>query len=224
LSSIKGFATYFKERYREAPEDLQIAELMIGEVERVDRVIGQLLDFARPVRIRTQVVSVPALLGDSVKLFEARAAEQDIQIRLAVDEGLCQADLDEDRIRQVLLNLYLNAADAMGRGGVIVVTAGPVEGRGGIQIRVADTGAGIAEADQAHVFDPYFTTKPSGTGLGLAIVHNIMEAHGGEIRIESQPGRGTTVVLFFPERAVDGSGEAGTEVRRPMSEVRKKYD
>ena len=215
LSSIKGFATYFKERYREAPEDLQIAELMIGEVERVDRVIGQLLDFARPVRIRTQVVSVPALLGDSVKLFEARAAEQDIQIRLAVDEGLCQADLDEDRIRQVLLNLYLNAADAMGRGGVIVVTAGPVEGRGGIQIRVADTGAGIAEADQAHVFDPYFTTKPSGTGLGLAIVHNIMEAHGGEIRIESQPGRGTTVVLFFPERAVEG-GKAGYKGDSPQ--------
>jgi two-component system sensor histidine kinase HydH len=208
LSSIKGFATYFKERYREAPEDLQIAELMIGEVERVDRVIGQLLDFARPVRIRPQTVSVPALLGDSVKLFEARAAEQDIRIRLAVDEGLCQAELDEDRIRQVLLNLYLNAADAMGRGGVITVTAGPVEGRGGIQIRVADTGAGIAEADQAHVFDPYFTTKSSGTGLGLAIVHNIIEAHGGEIRIESQAGRGTTVVLFFPERAEEG-GKAG---------------
>ncbi len=204
LSSIKGFATYFKERYRDVGEDLQIADLMIGEVERVDRVIGQLLDFARPVRIRMAKTSLPGLLADSLKLVEARAAERDIQIRLRVHEAIGDVALDEDRIRQVLLNLYLNAVDAMGRGGELTVSADPAEDRGGIEIRVVDTGAGIAESDIGHVFDPYFTTKSSGTGLGLAIVHNIMEAHGGEIRIESRPGRGTVVILFLPAKAEEG--------------------
>jgi two-component system sensor histidine kinase HydH len=204
LSSIKGFATYFKERYRDVGEDLQIADLMIGEVERVDRVIGQLLDFARPVRIRMAKTSLPGLLADSLKLVEARAAERDIQIRLRVHEAIGDVALDEDRIRQVLLNLYLNAVDAMGRGGELTVSADPAEDRGGIEIRVVDTGAGIAESDIGHVFDPYFTTKSSGTGLGLAIVHNIMEAHSGEIRIESRPGRGTVVILSLPAKAEEG--------------------
>jgi len=199
LSSIKGFATYFKERYREVAEDLHIADLMIGEVERVDRVIGQLLDFARPVRIQPAMVGISELLADSLKLIESRAAQDGIEIQLRVDERIEAAVLDEDRVRQVLLNLYLNAFDAMVPGGKLTVSAESAQ-EGGVEFRVADTGAGIAEADLAHVFDPYFTTKSSGTGLGLAIVHNIMEAHGGEIRIESRPGRGTVVILAFPER------------------------
>jgi two-component system sensor histidine kinase HydH len=208
LSSIKGFATYFKERYRDVGEDLQIADLMIGEVERVDRVIGQLLDFARPVRIRIAATSLPALLADSLKLIEARAAEQEIRIRLRVHDAIGIVALDQDRIRQVLLNLYLNAVDAIGRGGELSVSAGAAEDRGGVEIRVCDTGAGIAAADLAHVFDPYFTTKASGTGLGLAIVHNIMEAHGGEIRIESRPGEGTVVILYLPTADASGAGPA----------------
>lgn len=206
LSSIKGFATYFKERYREVAEDLHIADLMIGEVERVDRVIGQLLDFARPVRIRPARVGISELLADSLKLIESRAEERGVKTRKQVDDRIETGVMDEDRVRQVLLNLYLNAVDAMGPGGELTVFAAPDKG-GGVEIRVADTGAGIAEDDLAHVFDPYFTTKSSGTGLGLAIVHNIMEAHGGEIRIESRPGRGTVVILVFPERAEAGSSE-----------------
>lgn len=199
LSSIKGFATYFKERYRQVAEDLHIAELMIGEVERVDRVIGQLLDFARPVRIQPSMVSISGLLADSLKLIESRTQEQGIRTRMRVDERIESGVMDEDRVRQVLLNLYLNAVDAMGSGGELTVSAEPTH-EGGIEIRVADTGAGIDEADLAHVFDPYFTTKSSGTGLGLAIVTNIMEAHGGKIRIESRPGTGTVVILSFPEQ------------------------
>jgi two-component system sensor histidine kinase HydH len=199
LSSIKGFATYFKERYRQVAEDLHIAELMIGEVERVDRVIGQLLDFARPVRIQPSIVAISGLLADSLMLIESRTQEQGIRTRMRVDERIESGVMDEDRVRQVLLNLYLNAVDAMGSGGELTVSAEPTH-EGGIEIRVADTGAGIAEADLAHVFDPYFTTKSSGTGLGLAIVNNIMEAHGGKIRIDSRPGTGTVVILSFPDQ------------------------
>jgi two-component system sensor histidine kinase HydH len=144
-------------------------------------------------------VGISGLLADSLKLIESRAAQDGIEIRMRVDERIEAAILDEDRVRQVLLNLYLNAVDAMGPGGKLTVSAESAK-EGGVEFRVADTGAGIAEADLAHVFDPYFTTKSSGTGLGLAIVHNIMEAHGGEIRIESRPGRGTVVILVFPER------------------------
>jgi two-component system sensor histidine kinase HydH len=107
--------------------------------------------------------------------------------------------MDTDRMNQVLLNLYLNALEAMGPGGTLSVDLSRIEDGRGIRIVVKDTGAGIRQEDLDHVFDPYFTTRPSGTGLGLAIVHKIMESHRGEVRVESEPGRGTTVTLILPD-------------------------
>ena len=108
--------------------------------------------------------------------------------------------VDPDRINQVLLNLYLNAIESMSAGGQLSVKAG-VEGNGkSIEIQVSDTGCGIDQDDLTKIFDPYFTTKTSGTGLGLAIAHNIVEAMGGTIGVDSQIGRGTTFRLILPIR------------------------
>jgi len=170
LSSIKGFATYFKERYRDNPEDQQTANIMIQEVERLNRVIGQLLEFARPISIEKRLTDVPELIRQSLKLVEGDALQKQIQIEVTGTFEVSKIDVDPDKIKQILLNLYLNALEAMGEGGVLSVNIGE-DTSGRIEITVSDTGMGIKKEELPHVFDPYFTTKPSGTGLGLAIVH-----------------------------------------------------
>jgi two-component system sensor histidine kinase HydH len=198
LSSIKGFATYFKERYYDVPENQQISNLMIQEVDRLNRVVGQLHEFARPITVSKKSIPIKAYLKDSLKLIERQASEANISIRTDFDSEIDEVLIDPDRINQVLLNIYLNAIDSMNNGGNLMVMLSKNPKKNGIEIKVADTGTGISEGDLSHIFDPYFTTKASGTGLGLAIVHNIMEAHGGEIAIESRLGQGTGVTIFLP--------------------------
>ncbi|MBW2669800.1 MAG: PAS domain-containing sensor histidine kinase, partial [Deltaproteobacteria bacterium] len=198
LSSIKGFATYFKERYHDVPENQQISNLMIQEVDRLNRVVGQLHEFSRPIKISRKSIPIEAFLKNSLKLIERQASEAKIDIKTRFDPEIDTAFFDSDRINQVLLNLYLNAIESMGNEGTVTVTLEKNMKKDGIEIRVSDTGTGISENDLAHIFDPYFTTKASGTGLGLAIVHNIVEAHGGEIKVKSRLGQGTTAIILLP--------------------------
>ncbi len=198
LSSIKGFATYFKERYRERPEDQQAAGIMIQEVDRLNRVISQLLDFARPIKVVPKAAAVPQLIADSLKLVEARAQEKGIRIETNIGPRLRTAFLDPDGVKQVLLNLYLNAIDALEAGGSLLVSAAAQDQGRWVVFKVSDTGHGISKENQAQVFDPYYTTKSTGTGLGLAIAHNIVDAHGGRIEVDSAPGAGTTMTVRIP--------------------------
>jgi len=131
-------------------------------------------------------------------LIERQASEANISIKTDFDSDIDEILIDPDRINQVLLNLYLNAIDSMNNGGSLTVMLAKNPKKNGIEIKVSDTGTGITEDNLSHIFDPYFTTKASGTGLGLAIVHNILEAHGGEIAIESRLGQGTGVTIFLP--------------------------
>ena len=198
LSSIKGFATYFKERYREKPEDQQVAGIMIQEVDRLNRVIGQLLDFARPIKVVAKAVALPQLVTDSLKLVEVQAKEKAIGIETIIAPQLRTVFLDPDRVKQVLLNLYLNALDAMEAGGRLSVSAAAEDHDRWIVFKVSDTGHGIPKENQSQIFDPYYTTKSTGTGLGLAIAHNIVDAHGGRIEVDSAAGEGTTVTVRIP--------------------------
>jgi len=199
LSSIKGFATYFRDRYRDVPEDHKTAEVMIAEVERLNRVIGQLLEFARPMTVQKRPTSLQSLIQHSLKTIERDARARGIDIRTTFSDSDRDVEVDPDRMNQVFLNLYLNAIEAMEDGGTLSVAISREEHpKGRIKITVSDTGMGISRADLDHIFDPYFTTKQSGTGLGLAIVHKIMESHGGEVKVASEPGKGTAVSLFLP--------------------------
>lgn len=206
LSSIKGFATYFKERLRDAPEDQDTAKILIQEVERLDRVIGQLLEFARPSQLTTAPVAVSDLIQRSLRLIEGDARARGVRLKSIIPETLPDINVDADRISQVLLNLYLNAIQAMEEGGTMTVAVSRDETREVTKIGVRDDGPGIPAGDRERIFDPYFTTKPDGTGLGLAIVHKIIEAHGGEIDIQSSPGRGTKVIVVLPDRPEEGEG------------------
>jgi len=198
LSSIKGFATYFKERYRENKDDQQTANIMIQEVERLNRVVGQLLEFAKPITISKRATSVDAVIKDSVQLIERQSTEKNIKIETTFSSVVKKIQVDRDRINQVLLNLYLNGIESMQDRGTLNVALSMNKERKWVIIKVTDNGTGIRKEDIAHIFDPYFTTKPSGTGLGLAIVHNIIDAHDGKMEVESSQGKGTTVTLFLP--------------------------
>ncbi len=199
LSSIKGFATYFKERYRDVPEDQKTADIMIREVERLNRVISQLLEFARPMNVVLRQASVKDTILHSIEMVKHQADAKEIEI---VSDSLSNvpfmASFDQDKITQVLLNVYLNALEAMDNGGVLEVRAEQDELNSNIVIHVSDTGQGIPKQDMGRVFDPYFTTKQSGTGLGLAIVHKIMEAHAGQVKISSTESLGTSVSIILP--------------------------
>jgi len=198
LSSIKGFATYFKERYPDRQDDQQTADIMIQEVDRLNRVVGQLLEFAKPVPVKPKPVSLQALLDDSIKLITDQAAEKGISIKTQNNTQVDEVRIDPDRISQVLLNLYLNAIDSMESGGKLNVEISWDGQRRNVVIQVSDTGRGISRENLSKIFEPYFTTKTTGTGLGLAIAHNIIDAMGGKITVESDRQVGTTFTVALP--------------------------
>jgi two-component system sensor histidine kinase HydH len=205
LSSIKGFATYFKERYRDNPADAETADIMVQEVERLNRVITQLLDFARPVALEKKPTELLPLIKQTLKMISGQAEEKNIAIRS--DLADCPTVMiDADKMTQVFFNLFLNALEVMAPGGVLQVNVQPVEANA-VNITISDSGPGIEVKHLAHIFDPYFTTRPSGTGLGLSIVHKIIEAHDGEIRVESTPGAGATFRILLPVAEKGGSHE-----------------
>ncbi len=184
LSSIKGFATYFQERYRENAQDAKVASILIQEVDRLNRVVSQLLEFSRPISVLPRPVRLSRLIGDAVKLIEPQAREKAVTVQTDLPAGAEEVRLDPDRLSQVLLNLLLNALEAMAPGGLLTVSAGETADGRRLAIRVSDTGGGIRPEDLSHVFEPYFTTKPSGTG--------------GDIGVVSRPGAGTTFTLRLP--------------------------
>ncbi|NLX51695.1 MAG: hypothetical protein GXY72_06315 [Deltaproteobacteria bacterium] len=195
LSSIKGFAVYFKQRLAGNAEDEETAEIMIAETDRLNRVISQLIEFARPLQLKKERTLLADLARQTVRLVEADAKKQAVAVDVRVREPLPDPEIDPDKIKQVLLNLLLNALAAMPGGGRLSVQLAAQDGF--LDVAVSDTGEGIREEDLPRIYDPYFTSKPAGTGLGLAVAQKIMDAHGAKILVESTRGAGTTVTLRF---------------------------
>lgn len=196
LSSIKGLATYLAGKFGPESEDRDAARVMVQEVDRLNRVISELLEFARPSDITPRAMDVGELLQHSLQLIQQDAAAKEVQIQLNVQDGLCRALIDPDRLSQCLLNLYLNAIQAMPDGGRLTIGC-TRESSGNIKLEIGDTGKGISEKHLAEIFNPYFTTKPTGTGLGLAIVHKIVDGHGGRVAVQSGED-GTRFTIYLP--------------------------
>lgn len=197
LSSIKGFATYFKERYKERAEDQEIASIMIQETDRLNRVVSQLLEFARPAKPAPREIDLRSFISETIFILERQPKAKSINVEADVSAFPQTASFDSDMMRQVLLNLYLNSIESMEEDGTLTVRAIREDNR--LVIKVIDNGCGIKEEDIGQIFDPYFTTKSTGTGLGLAITNSIVESHGGEIKILSSPGKGTEVSVILPQ-------------------------
>ena len=197
LSSIKGIASYYKDKFADGSEDKEMAGVMIEEVDRLSRVISELLEFARPASLQLKSAQVNQLIEHSARLVQQEATAKNVRLQLNLAADAVEARVDPDRLTQCLLNLYLNALQAMNNGGQLIVTSS-FRGSDRVAIEIKDNGSGIAADDLSKIFDPYFTTKPKGTGLGLAIVHKIIEAHQGQINVRSAPGQGTVVSLVLP--------------------------
>ncbi len=197
LSSIKALATFFAGQFDDGSESNEAAKVMVQEVDRLNRVITELLEFSRPTDLKKQTCDIGSLISRSVQLVQQEASDQKVAIDVSIAESICQAWIDPDRLIQCFLNLYLNAIQAMPDGGTITITAAQKRDRH-IIIGVGDTGSGISTDRLSKIFDPYFTTKNKGTGLGLAVVHKIIEAHQGRIEVKSNLPRGTQFDLILP--------------------------
>jgi len=196
LSSIKGFAVYFKERLSGNKEDEETADIMIAETERLNRVISQLIEFARPLELKKEKVKFIELVQHTIKLIASDTQKNKISAEIAAAADLPEVEVDPDKIKQVLLNIFLNSLAALKEGGKLTIEL--LRKVDNLTIIISDNGAGIEKMDLPKIYDPYFTSKPAGTGLGLAVVQKIMEAHGGRIDVKSTIGEGTKVFLYFP--------------------------
>ena len=198
LSSIKGYACYFGQRFPEGSDDRKAAEIVVAEVDRLNRVITDLIGLARPSDVQLACARPDDLMAHVHKLIQHEAAARGATVALRLPPRLPSAMLDVDRMGQALLNLCLNGLDSMQHAGQgeATLTLAVSAGRR-LCFMVADTGPGIAEEDLPHIFDPYFTTKSQGTGLGLAMVHKIVEAHQGHIDVTRNNGR-TIFHIWLP--------------------------
>ncbi|BCA56170.1 putative Sensor histidine kinase [Nitrospira sp. KM1] len=176
-------------------------ELILKETRRLDRIVNQIIDYARPREVAPALFNLAELIQESLKLLEGSIVAKRIAVHsgMVADPALMHAD--RDQLKQVLLNLIQNAVDALDHDGTITMTVGESirNTETGIGVTVTDSGHGIRPEELPHVFEPFFTSgKHKGTGLGLAICRNIIEAHGGDIRLVSEVGRGTSASIWIP--------------------------
>jgi two-component system sensor histidine kinase HydH len=200
LSSIRGFAQYFMNRLKGHEEEQGYASIMVKEVDRLNRVVTDLLDFSRPKEPHRELQPLQNILSHSVKLLGPELRKKGVQVEEEYEPDLPPALVDRDQLSQAFLNLLLNSLESIEGGGKIRITLKKGDNQHGIKVAVADTGRGISPEDLGRVFEPFFSTKRGGTGLGLAIVHQIVESHGGEVEVESTEGTGTTFRITLPTR------------------------
>ncbi|MBI1921763.1 MAG: sensor histidine kinase [Geobacter sp.] len=202
LGSIRGTAEILKEDFPTGSKKFEFLEILLKETDRLNRVVEEFLHFARPVPPPLGTCDLAAELAAMVKLLENDALAYNVRIDIHAAEIVPEVTGDCERLRQVFLNLMLNAIQSMPHGGSLEIAPRllPPQGeRGGkVEIRFSDTGGGIASDDLPHVFEPFFTTKSGGTGLGLAVTQKIVESHGGSISVESELGKGTTFRVRLP--------------------------
>lgn len=187
LSSIKGYATYFRQRFPEGSEDREAASVMVKEVERLNRVITDLLGLSRPDAVDLKPVSLEYVVEHVMRLLRRDAAERNVAVIPRLARNLAPIMGDMERLSQALLNICINAMEAMPKeGGKLEIAIG--RGKNKLCLMTRDNGKGIPPENMGRIFEPYFTTKSSGTGLGLAMVHKIIRAHKGEIEVVSRKG------------------------------------
>jgi signal transduction histidine kinase len=222
LAGIGTSAQILKRRIESGDPRGQFADLILEEVSRLDRIVESLLQFARPTTPRLSRHSILPSLDKALTLVHELAVRQDVDLKVERADSVPELFIDHDQILQVLLNVLMNALQALAKGGEITVAVAPARKRaaerGGlgrratdrlqprrqtplldvVEVRIRDNGPGIPSAVLARVFDPFFTTRTQGTGLGLSICQSIVREHGGTISIESVVGQGTTVVIDLP--------------------------
>lgn len=173
-------------------------DIIASEIRRLDDVVQGFLKFARPEELALQPVSTAELVHDVLKMIEPEAHAANVMLETDCAPGVPAVEADASILRQALVNLAKNAIQAMPDGGRLTATCAPTKD-GRVEIRVADSGVGIAPENLAKIFDLYFTTKQQGTGIGLSLVYRTIQLHNGDIDVESTPGVGTTFIIKLPQ-------------------------
>jgi two-component system sensor histidine kinase PilS (NtrC family) len=200
LASLRGSIQMLQGELDLKDDNKHLMDIVLRETDRLNTIITEFLDYARPRSNLRERTDIGALLNETIALFKNSSNfRSGIEIRCDLAPRLAVTG-DSQRLRQVFWNLLINAAQAIRDGGAIGVSAAPDSDdlSDDIVIRISDTGTGIAKEHLENIFDPFFTTKTDGTGLGLAIVYRIMEDHGGSIDVKSEQGKGTIVTLRLP--------------------------
>ena len=167
-----------------------------AEVNRLDSIVGQFLRAIRPTRPQMQPENINAIVEEAVRFLAPEIKDRDIVVEQELRADLPVLDLDRDQMKQAFYNVIKNSFEAMKSRGILRIRTDMDESY--VMISFTDTGGGISAENLSHVFEPYFTTKPSGTGLGLLIVRRIVREHGGELSIESSEGKGLTLTIRLP--------------------------
>jgi signal transduction histidine kinase len=209
LGSIKGAAQVLQPIGQSTDDSptKEFLEIIVEEVDRLNKIVSQFLDYARPYRGDQNPLDVNDVVRKTLQLLEKEEGATRVEISTNFVEGLPPVRADAEQLRQVFLNLALNALQAMPHGGKLhVQTSLRRSTRRGaaaafLEVRFRDTGVGIPAGDLKNLFIPFFTTKEKGTGLGLPISQRIMENHGGTIEVRSQPGAGSTFTVLLPVEA-----------------------
>lgn len=203
LTSVTGFAELVMEDIPQDSPSRQDLDLVIREARRARDVVRRLLDFARQSESARASASLNKVVEDVVTLTRHLILTNGVELDLKLQEDLPWVSMDENQMKQVLLNLVHNALQAMPGGGQLEIQTAESQkvGRDGVIVSVRDTGVGIPPEDQTRIFEPFFTTRANhgGTGLGLSVTYGIVSDHGGEIELLSQPGAGSTFTVWLPK-------------------------
>jgi two-component system sensor histidine kinase HydH len=196
LGAIRGLVQYFQATWKEHSEQRVYLDVILREVDRLNRVVSDLVEFARPREPQREPHDLVEIVRHAVTLVQSDVRAKGIHIVHDLEERLPPLLVDRDLVLQALLNILLNAVEAMESGGELRIRL--ADSSGWVELAIHDTGRGIPPDHVERLFDPFFTTKPQGTGLGLAIAHSAIQVHEGEIIVTSTPGKGTTVTIRLP--------------------------
>jgi two-component system sensor histidine kinase FlrB len=202
LGSVELFASMLRRDLSEQPALKLYAEQISQAVHAMDRLLANLLMYTKPARSSHAWCAAEPMILDALSLAAHAIARTPVDVRIDLDPGIPVIWCHEGQMKQVVLNLIINAAQAMPDGGVLMVSLDRDQTQGlgdsAVRLTVSDSGPGIDSAHRSRLFDPFFTTKDEGTGLGLAIVHSIVEAHHGRVDVDSVAGQGATFSIVLP--------------------------
>jgi len=205
LGSIKGGIEILEEGFDKKSRKYEFVDIIKKEIARLDRIISEFLTYARPRPPHKSMNSINEIIDSVVALLGREADRQGVRVNLGLSDDIPEVMMDGEQVKQALLNVMLNAVQAMGNDGTVTVNTCMKDKL--VQVSVRDTGKGINESDAERLFDPFFTTKEKGTGLGLSISYQIIKAHGGDIEVVRPEGGGSEFIMSIP---ADG-GEAEYE-------------
>jgi signal transduction histidine kinase len=198
LGIVRSTAEILKKRIEKvAPGNENLAQIIVNETGRLNTIVTEFLDFARPRQPKLREHDLQQILDQAIDFTRSMADKQGVEIETSYPDEAILREVDHDMLYRAFLNIILNAIQAMEGGGTLQVEAKQEE-QGETTISFSDNGPGMSEEKAAQVFEPFITDKSKGTGLGLAITKNIVEEHGGEIRVESREHEGTRFVITFP--------------------------